>query len=281
MAMQQLDLFAAFGMPSVQEEQPKAAAKKKAAPKVEPQLVVPEAKEALAPAVEEAEAIEQPADEIIIDAPEPAAPVDSFEGPADEVIVAAPAPAAPIIPVETPVVFSDDKIAVKIKSKVSVQMPVTEQRQVIVTSRPAEKSIAATVVKLKSKRGRKSYKEIDAELDLIEVPEDEVLHQKLYYSITEVAKWFKVNASLLRYWENEFDILKPRKNRKGDRLFRPEDIKNLQVIYYLLRNRKFSIEGAKKYLRNNRQQADVHVQLAQSLTKFRSFLLELKANLGS
>lgn len=191
-----------------------------------------------------------------------------------------PEPVIPISPAkEESLVFSDDKIAVKIKPKVSVQMPKPQPQQVVVT--PTRKPVVETIVKPKSKRGRKSYKEIDAELDLIEVPDEETLNQKLYYSITEVAKWFKVNASLLRYWENEFDILKPRKNRKGDRLFRPEDIKNLQVIYYLLRNRKFSLEGAKKYLRNHRQQADVNVQLAQSLTKFRSFLLELKANLGA
>ena len=96
-----------------------------------------------------------------------------------------------------------------------------------------------------------------------------------------VAKWFRVNSSLLRYWENEFDVLKPRKNRKGDRLFRPEDVKSLQVIYYLLRQRKFTIEGAKKYLKANRKNADVNLQLIQSLTKFRGFLLELKANLDA
>jgi DNA-binding transcriptional MerR regulator len=129
------------------------------------------------------------------------------------------------------------------------------------------------------KRGRKSFKEMDNEADLIEVPEDEVLQQKLYYSISEVAGWFKVNTSLLRYWENEFDILQPRKTRKGDRLFRVEDIKNLQLIYFLLRQRKFSIDGAKNYLKNNKQEADTQVRLVQSLTKFKSFLLELKANL--
>lgn len=177
--------------------------------------------------------------------------------------------------VDSSIVFTDENIAVKIKPKVSVQLPKEQPKPFIVAKQ------SSAVVKAKSKRGRKSYKEIDAELDLVEVPDEDVLKQKMYYSITEVAKWFKVNASLLRYWENEFDILKPRKNRKGDRLFRPEDIKNLQIIYYLLRNRKFSLEGAKKYLRNNRQQADVNVQLTQSLTKFRSFLLELKVNLGS
>ncbi len=191
-----------------------------------------------------------------------------------------PEPVIPIKPAkEESLVFEDEQIAVKIKPKVAVQMPKSQPQQVMVTA--TRHITAEPIVKLKSKRGRKSYKEIDAELDLIEVPDEETLNQKLYYSITEVAKWFKVNASLLRYWENEFDILKPRKNRKGDRLFRPEDIKNLQVIYYLLRNRKFSLEGAKKYLKNHRQQADVNVQLAQSLTKFRSFLLDLKANLGA
>ena len=136
-----------------------------------------------------------------------------------------------------------------------------------------------TETKPAGKRGRKSFKEMDNEADLIEVPEDEVLQQKLYYSISEVAGWFKVNTSLLRYLENEFDILQPRKTRKGDRLFRVEDIKNLQLIYFLLRQRKFSIDGAKNYLKNNKQEADTQVRLVESLTKFKSFLLELKANL--
>lgn len=131
-----------------------------------------------------------------------------------------------------------------------------------------------------SKRGRKSFKEMDTEADLVDVPEDEVLKQKLYYSISEVAGWFKVNTSLLRYWENEFDILQPRKTRKGDRLFRVEDIKNLQLIYFLLRQRKFSIDGAKNYLKNNKEEANLQVQLVDSLNKFKSFLLELKANLN-
>jgi DNA-binding transcriptional MerR regulator len=144
---------------------------------------------------------------------------------------------------------------------------------------PVAPKKAAT--KVPGKRGRKSFKDIDAEINLVEVPDDDVLFQKLYYSISEVAKWFNVNTSLLRFWENEFDILKPRKNRKGDRLFRPEDVKNLQVIHHLLRQRKFSIEGAKKYIKQNKSKAEVNIQLIQSLTKFRSFLLEMKANLGA
>ncbi|MBI2274419.1 MAG: MerR family transcriptional regulator [Chitinophagaceae bacterium] len=122
---------------------------------------------------------------------------------------------------------------------------------------------------------------MDTEADLIEVPEEEILRQKLYYSISEVAGWFKVNTSLLRYWENEFDILQPRKTRKGDRLFRVEDIKNLQLIYFLLRQRKFSIDGAKNYLKNNKKEADTQIRLMESLTRFKSFLLEMKTNLQS
>lgn len=132
-----------------------------------------------------------------------------------------------------------------------------------------------------NKRGRKSYKEMEAEIVHVEVPDDETLFKKKYYAISEVAQWFHVNASLLRYWENEFDVLKPRKTRKGDRLFRPEDVKNLQLIYFLLRQRKFSIEGAKQYLKENKKKADIQMQLIQSLTKFRSFLLEWKAILGA
>ncbi len=146
---------------------------------------------------------------------------------------------------------------------------------------PTTEKKQATKKLTSGKRGRKSFKEMDSEVDLINIPEDEVLQKKLYYSISEVAGWFKVNTSLLRYWENEFDILQPRKTRKGDRLFRVEDIKNLQLIYFLLRQRKFSIDGAKNYLKTNKKAADTQIQIQDSLTKFKSFLLELKANLDS
>lgn len=85
----------------------------------------------------------------------------------------------------------------------------------------------------------------------------------------------------MRYWENEFDILQPRKTRKGDRLFRVEDIKNLQLIYLLLRQRKFSIEGAKSYLKNNKNKIDTENQLVHTLSKFKQFLLELKSSLSN
>lgn len=128
------------------------------------------------------------------------------------------------------------------------------------------------------KRGRLSLKEIDVNADLIQVPPDEILFQKQYYSIGEVAKWFRVNQSLLRYWETEFDILEPRKNRKGDRFFRPIDVKNLLLIYDLLRRRKFTLEGAKDYLKKNKN-ADERFRMVQSLENIKAFLLELKASL--
>lgn len=178
-------------------------------------------------------------------------------------VPAAPKLAEPVVASEPAVVYADNSITVRIKQK-----PAESQKSVAVESRKP------------SKRGRKSFRDMDNEVDLIDVPNDETLNKKLYYSISEVAGWFKVNTSLLRYWENEFDILQPRKTRKGDRLFRVEDVKNLQLIYFLLRQRKFSIEGAKNYLKNNKAQADMQSQLVQSLTKFKSFLLELKSNLA-
>ena len=130
----------------------------------------------------------------------------------------------------------------------------------------------------KSTRGRKSLKEVFSESEQVEIPPDEILFQKQYYSIGEVATMFKVNTSLIRYWENEFDIIEPRKNRKGDRFFKPSDVKNLLLIHDLLRRRKFTIEGARDYIKKNRQAREKY-EMIQSLQKLRAFLLELKANL--
>ena len=141
-----------------------------------------------------------------------------------------------------------------------------------------EPVVTFTPVQKSPGRGRKSQKLYAAEADLVNIPDDEILFQKQYYSIGEVASMFRVNTSLIRYWENEFDIIEPRKNRKGDRFFRPADVKNLQMIYDLLRRRKFTIEGAKEYIRKNKQ-AKEKFEMIQSLQKLRSFLLEVKANL--
>ncbi|MBC7874233.1 MAG: MerR family transcriptional regulator [Ferruginibacter sp.] len=142
--------------------------------------------------------------------------------------------------------------------------------------KPGKKEVARAAVT--GKRGRKSLKEIAISADLVQVPEDDILFKKQYYSIGEVAVMFRENQSLIRYWETEFDILQPRKNRKGDRFFRPVDIKNLVMIYDLLRRRKFTIEGAKDYLKNNNK-AEEKFAMIQSLEKIKGFLLELKASL--
>jgi DNA-binding transcriptional MerR regulator len=128
------------------------------------------------------------------------------------------------------------------------------------------------------KRGRKSIKEIESRVDLVRVPEDEELFKKQYYTIGEVAVMFSEKQSLIRYWESEFDILQPRKNRKGDRYFRPIDIKNLVLIYDLLRRRKFTIDGARDFLKKNKK-AEERFALIQSLQKLRGFLQELRSNL--
>lgn len=143
-------------------------------------------------------------------------------------------------------------------------------QEMVVADNPQKKPL--------SKRGRPSLKEIDITADLIQIPPDEILFQKQYYSIGEVAKWFKVNQSLVRYWETEFDILKPRKNRKGDRFFRPVDVKNLLLIHDLLRRRKFTLEGAKEFLKNSKR-AEEKFAMIQSLEKIKAFFLELKASL--
>jgi|GEM_PF-132788 len=132
--------------------------------------------------------------------------------------------------------------------------------------------------KVPSKRGRKSLKQVTAEADLIEVPTDEVLFSKQYYTMGEVSEMFRVNQSLLRFWETEFDILQPRKNKKGDRYFRPVDIKNLHLIYHLLRQKKYTIEGAKEFLKKNKK-ADERFEVIQRLQEIRAFLLEWKAQL--
>ena len=159
-------------------------------------------------------------------------------------------------------------------------LPVTNEPEVkaVAMVKPPAHKIKVKTDNKKLTRGRMPLKEMDTGADLIDVPEDEILFQKKYYAIGIVAEMFKVNQSLIRFWENEFDILKPRKNGKGDRLFRPEDIKNLKLIYHLLRERKYTLEGAKEFLKQNKR-ADEKFTLIESLKKLKGFLNELKADL--
>ena len=129
------------------------------------------------------------------------------------------------------------------------------------------------------KRGRMAFADMDQEIDKINVPDASTLAKKLYYPIGEVAGWFNVNTSLIRYWEKEFKQLQPRKTRKGDRLFRAQDIEFLKQIYYLLREKKYSIDGAKTYLKNNKEKANKDLSLVTNLKEIKNFLISLKASL--
>lgn len=102
---------------------------------------------------------------------------------------------------------------------------------------------------------------------------------KLYYSIGEVAEMFNVNTSLIRFWEKEFDILKPKKNKKGNRLFTKTDIENLQLIYHLVKERGYTLEGAKQKLKDNKNDVVNNHEIIMSLTRVKEFLLELKKTL--
>lgn len=103
--------------------------------------------------------------------------------------------------------------------------------------------------------------------------------EKLYYSIGEVAELFDVRTSLIRFWEKEFDILQPQKNKKGNRLFTQQDISNLRLIYHLVKERGFTLQGAKDKLRQNRDDVEKRVEIVDSLFQIRGFLEELKNDL--
>ncbi|MEI7499801.1 MAG: MerR family transcriptional regulator [Bacteroidota bacterium] len=100
--------------------------------------------------------------------------------------------------------------------------------------------------------------------------------EKIYYSIGEVAELFEVNASLIRFWEKEFDILKPQKNKKGNRLFTQQDLDNLRIIYHLVKERGFTLQGAKDKLRQNKDDVINNVEVIDSLNRIKGFLLDLK-----
>lgn len=105
------------------------------------------------------------------------------------------------------------------------------------------------------------------------------LPDKLYYSIGEVAKAFDVNTSLIRYWEQEFPIIKPKKNKKGNRYFTPEDIKNLQIIYHLVKEKGYTLDGAKIALTTNSKISET-ITIIDRLEFVKAELLKLKESLA-
>ena len=102
------------------------------------------------------------------------------------------------------------------------------------------------------------------------------LPEKRYYGIGEVAKAFGVNTSLIRFWEKEFDALKPKKNAKGNRKFTPEDIKNLKLIYHLVKERGFTLEGAKTHLKEEKQKTLNTFEIISKLEDIKSTLIKIK-----
>lgn len=105
------------------------------------------------------------------------------------------------------------------------------------------------------------------------------LPEKRYYGIGEVAKAFDVNTSLIRFWEKEFDALKPKKNAKGNRKFTPEDIKNLKLIYHLVKERGFTLEGAKTHLKESKQKTLNNFDIIDKLQRVRAELIKIKEQL--
>ncbi len=102
---------------------------------------------------------------------------------------------------------------------------------------------------------------------------------KLYYTIGEVAKMFDVKTSLIRFWEKEFDIIRPKKNKKGNRIFTQKDVENFHIIYHLVKERGFTLQGAKDKLNENKEDVTNKVEIVKSLNKIKKFLEDLKKEL--
>jgi DNA-binding transcriptional MerR regulator len=104
--------------------------------------------------------------------------------------------------------------------------------------------------------------------------------EKLFYTIGEVAAMFNVNTSLIRFWEREFDIIKPKKNKKGNRLFTREDIDNFHIIYHLVKERGMTLKGAQKKLKENREDTINNLEVIKSLNNIRKMLLDIKEEMN-
>lgn len=105
------------------------------------------------------------------------------------------------------------------------------------------------------------------------------LPEKRYYGIGELAKAFGVNTSLIRFWEKEFDVLQPKKNAKGNRKFTPQDVKNLQLIFHLVKERGFTLEGAKTHLKEHKAKTLSTFDIIQKLEGVKAELTKIKNQL--
>ncbi len=112
------------------------------------------------------------------------------------------------------------------------------------------------------------------------MPYKEKTIEKKYYSIGEVAEKFGVATSLIRFWESEFDIIKPKKNRKGNRQFTKDDIEKVHLIFHLVKEKGYTLQGAKDLLKSNPNGAQSKMEVVDSLKKVRDFLAEIKSKLS-
>lgn len=103
--------------------------------------------------------------------------------------------------------------------------------------------------------------------------------KKVYYRIGEVAAIFDVNVSLIRFWENEFDVIKPFRNKKGNRFFTEADVENFHIIYHLVKERGYTLQGAKEKLKNKYAEVSENHQIVKTLQEIKAFLIELKEDL--
>jgi len=113
------------------------------------------------------------------------------------------------------------------------------------------------------------------------MPYKEKKVEKLYYSIGEVAEMFHVNTSLIRFWEKEFDIIKPHKNKKGNRLFTPKDIENFHLIFHLVKEKGMTLKGAQKKLKENKEDTVNNFEVVSRLKDIRDLLIEVRDNIDS
>ena len=107
------------------------------------------------------------------------------------------------------------------------------------------------------------------------MPYKEAKVEKLYYSIGEVAKMFDVNTSLIRFWEKEFDIIKPKKNKKGNRLFTKKDVDNFHLIYHLVKDKGMTLKGVKKKIKENKEDTEHNFEIVRSLEQIKEMLTDL------
>jgi DNA-binding transcriptional MerR regulator len=108
------------------------------------------------------------------------------------------------------------------------------------------------------------------------MPYKEIKIEKLFYTIGEVSEILNIPISTVRFWDNEFEILKPRKNKKGNRLFMPEDLKNLRIIYNLVKEQGMTLTGAKKHLADKREETDFKFEIRESLKNIKEMLGEIR-----